>query len=153
MEETEEVKRGPGRPPKEPTPSGTMVPIEQVSAMMQMLIAESRKPVIDPIKENQKARMKEHNKRGLDDARQVKINKFNNCSHMQRPGSILTGCSAVAWATQSDGITRGHCQHCGTFFSPKKDECLSEEIWAAYKHMIRIPTHPAGNINYTFQNA
>jgi len=134
-------------------PEPVMIPADQVQAMMRVLIEESRKPVRDPIKENQIKRMKEHNRQGLDDARNLKLAKFNNCSHMQRPGSILTGCSAVAWATQSDGIVRGPCQHCGTLFSPIKAECLSEEVWAAYKYLIRIPTHPAGDLSYTFQHA
>jgi hypothetical protein len=149
----EEEKRGPGRPPNPKPVEPVTIPIEQVQAMMQMLIAESRKPVRDPIKEQQTARMKEHNRQGLKDQRDMKIAKFQNCNHMQRPGSILTGCSAIAWATQSDGITRGFCQHCGTGFSPRKEECISQEIWEAYKHLIRIPTHPAGNVSYTFQNA
>lgn len=150
MEEVEE-KRGPGRPPKE---SGqvSMSP-EQLQTLISTLVAEARKPLIDPIKEQQKARMKEHNRKGIEDNKNVRLNRFRNCSHMQRPGSILTGCSAVAWATQSDGIVRGVCQHCNTLFSPREDECLDKEIHAAYKHLLRIPTHPAGNVSYTFQNA
>lgn len=142
----------PKEEPVQPDNQG-MIPAEQVMAMMKVLMEEARKPVRDPIKENQAKRMKEHNKQGLEDQRKLKIAKFQNCSHMQRPGSILTGCSAIAWATQSDGKIRGHCQHCGTIFSPVKNECISEEIWEAYKYMIRIPTHPAGDLAYTSQHA
>lgn len=134
--------------PEKPTEvEGVAIPASQVAEMMRVLLQEARKPVIDPIKEKQKQRMREHNKELQKDALQVKLNKFHNCNHMQRPGSAYNGCSAIAWATQSDGITRGPCQHCGTFFSPKKEECISEEVWEAYKHFIRIPTHPAGHIS------
>ena len=126
---------------------------EQFQNLMEAMITASRKPLHDPIKEKQVKRMKEHNAQGIADQRQMKIAKFQNCSHMQRPGSILTGCSAVAWATQSDGKVRGFCQHCGTMFSPVKEECLSPEIHEAYRLLLRIPTHPAGDLNYTFQHA
>ena len=126
-----------------------MVPIENVQAMLQALLAESRKPVIDPIKEQQKARMKEHNRALQKDAHQIKINRFQNCTHMQRPGSILTGCSAIAWATQSDGVVRGFCQHCQTLFSPVAGECASKEIHESYNSWRRVPTHPSGNVVYT----
>lgn len=126
---------------------------DQLQTLISTLINEARKPIVDPMKEQQKLRMKEHNKRGIEDNRKVRLNRFRSCSHMQRPGSILTGCSAVAWATQSDGVVRGVCQHCNTLFSPRQNECLDEEVWKQYEHLKRIPTHPAGNVSYTFQNA
>jgi hypothetical protein len=79
--------------------------------------------------------------------------RFESCNHMQLPGSVMTGCSCIAWATQSDGKKRGTCQHCGTVFSSVREECASQEIWEAYKMLVRLPTHPTGNINTVFQSA
>lgn len=135
-------------------PEGTVnISLEQFQLLMQTLISESRKPVHDEMKESQKKRMQTQNRSAIKDKNAFLLSKFRACSHMQRPGSILTGCSAVAWATQSDGRVRGTCQHCGTLFSPVKDECLHTEIAEAYKHLIRIPTHPAGNVNFDWQHA
>lgn len=125
----------------------------QFETFIKTMATELRKPPHDEIKAQQQKRMKEHNRAMQKDNREMLLNRFRSCNHMQLPGSIMTGCAAIAWATQSDGKVRGTCQHCGTFFSPVKEECLHEEIWEAYKFLIRIPTHPAGNVNMTFQHA
>src|SRR5260221_819899 len=156
MEDTQELpkpRRVITQPPVE-APSGNVnITLDQFQMMMQMIVAESRKPVRDEMKESQKKRMQDSNRNSIRDKNAFLLDKFLSCSHMQRPGSILTDCSAVAWATQSDAKDRGTCQHCGTLFSPVREECLHQEIWEAYKHLIRIPTHPAGNVNYDFQHA
>ncbi len=156
MEDTQELPK-PRRvitQPQVEAPSGNVnITLDQFQMMMQMIVAESRKPVRDEMKESQKKRMQDSNRNSIRDKNAFLLDKFRSCSHMQRPGSILTGCSAVAWATQSDAKVRGTCQHCGTLFSPVREECLHQEIWEAYKHLIRIPTHPAGNVNYDFQHA
>lgn len=152
MDTEVEEKRGPGRPPN-PKPEQISMSHEQYQTLISTLIAEARKPVIDPIKEKQALRMKEHNKALAKDNYNVLINRFRGCNHMQSPGSILTGCCCVAWATQSDGHVRGVCQHCNTLFSPLRDECLSEEIHQMYNVLRRLPTHPGGQVSYTFQQA
>jgi hypothetical protein len=141
------------QPEPAPPPGNVTMTVEQFQMLMMTMATELRKPVRDEMKENQKKRMQAQNRSAIKDKNEFLLAKFRNCSHMQRPGSILTGCSAVAWATQSDGRVRGTCQHCGTLFSPIKEECLHPEMHEAYKQLIRIPTHPAGNVNFDWQHA
>lgn len=150
--EVMEEKRGPGRPPN-PKPDQVSMSPDQLQTLITTLIHEARKPVIDPLKEKQKARAKEHYTAMVKDQHDLKVRQFQNCNHMQAPGSILTGCACIGWATQSDGKVRGVCQHCNTLFSPVREECLSEEVFQAYGHLRRLPTHPGGNVAYTFQQA
>lgn len=137
---------------EEPSTSVSMT-AEQFREIMQAIIFEARKPIIDEMKVAQTKRMREHNRQMQQDNREMLLARFRSCNHMQLPGSVMTGCSCIAWATQSDGKRRGTCQHCGTMFSPNKEECLSEEIWRAYPMLVRVPTHPGGNINSIFQSA
>lgn len=149
--------------PEEPEPDKEepeKEPAGQMAAMMAKFeqaldtaISAARRPVINEQEERQKRRMKEHMRQLAKDEAVLSQNKFRMCSHMQYPGSVMTGCSVIAWATQSDGVRRGTCMHCGTIFSPKREECQSDEIWEAYRTLVRIPTHPGGNVNSVFQNA
>jgi len=125
----------------------------QFQEIIQAVISESRKPVTDEKKLAQQLRMREHNKQLGRDRQQMLIHRFRSCNHQQLPGSVMTGCSAIAWATQSDGKRRGTCMHCGTVFSPELSECISDEVWQAYRMLVRMPTHPAGNIETVFQSA
>ena len=125
----------------------------QFQQIMQVVVKEARKPVVDERTLARQQRTREHNQALARDQREMLINRFRSCNHMQMPGSVMTGCACIAWATQSDGKKRGTCQHCGTIFSPVREECLSEEIWRAYSMLVRLPTHPAGNINSIFQSA
>lgn len=146
----------PADPDKEKEPEhATIVSMTaiQFQEMIQTVISESRKPVTDEKKLAQQLRMREHNKMLARDQRQMLITRFHSCNHMQLPGSVMTGCSAIAWATQSDGKRRGTCMHCGTIFSSERSECISDEVWQAYRMLIRLPTHPAGNIETVFQSA
>lgn len=144
----EEPEEQPGKEPERV--SMTAVQFQQI---MQAVVAEARKPVVDEITLARRKRTREHNQLLALDQRENLINRFRNCNHMQMPGSVMTGCSCIAWATQSDGRKRGTCQHCGTIFSPLREECLADEIWQAYSMLVRLPTHPAGNINSIFQSA
>lgn len=136
--------------PKEASVSLTAVQFQQI---MEAVIKEARKPVVDEMTVARRKRTREHNRMLAKDQRDMLINRFRNCNHMQMPGSVMTGCACIAWATQSDQKKRGTCQHCGTIFSPMREECLSDEIWHAYAQLVRLPTHPAGNINSIFQSA
>lgn len=165
--EEEAVLRQPQRPEKEePEPEEKPdkeeepeeKPEKELSVSMTMsqfehFVKEMRKPVVDEITLARRKRTREHNQLLERDQRENLINRFRSCNHMQMPGSVMTGCSCIAWATQSDGRKRGTCQHCGTIFSPLREECLSDEIWHAYSMLVRLPTHPAGNINSIFQSA
>lgn len=145
----------PREPHKKPGPEEE--PEQVVHAMteeqFERLLLAVRSPVIDPRVEARKKHMKEHNQRMQADDREMKRRLAKGCNHMQAPGSVLTGCSLVAWGNQSDGKRRGCCQRCGTIFSPVRSECLSQEIWQAYTQMVQTPTHPAGNMNTIFQSA
>jgi hypothetical protein len=126
---------------------------QQFKDVIAAVIYEARKPVRDERAVEQQAQMRERNRMLAKDSRDLQIARYRSCNHMQLPGTSVSGCSCIAWATQDDKVRRGTCQHCGTCFSPKREECLSDEIWQAYGLLIRIPTHPAGNINTVFQSA
>lgn len=171
----------PGRPPHQPEPSPQPKPqpepdpnepeeatapppiafsaaafekmMSKFEQAMGTAIAEARKPIRDERVIARLQRMKEHNHAMQKDQRETLIARFHNCNHMQLPGSVMTGCSCIAWATQSDQKKRGVCQHCGTIFSSERSECLNDEIYESYKMMVRMPTHPAGNFNTIFQSA
>lgn len=152
-----EVEPEPVEEPEQPKETIVAQPLsmtpEQFESLLARVISETRKPVIDEMKVAQQKRTREHNRQMQKDNRQMQLNRFYNCNHMQLPGSVMSGCAAIAWATQSDGKRRGVCQHCGTLFSPERSECVSDEIWQAYKMLVRLPTHPSGNINNVFQSA
>jgi hypothetical protein len=144
----------PKEPEPEPQPSARVAfTAGEFQQVIQAVIKEARKPVVDERTLARQKRTREHNQMLARDQREMLINRFRSCNHMQMPGSVMTGCASIAWATQSDGKRRGTCQHCGTVFSPVREECLSEEIWKAYSMLVRLPTHPAGNINNIFQSA
>lgn len=138
---------------KEKTFTTVSMSAKQFQDVIAAVIYESRKPVRDERLVEQQARMREHNRMLAKDTRDMAIARFHSCNHMQLPGTAVSGCSCIAWATQDDKVRRGTCQHCGTCFSPIREECISDEIWRAYPLLIRIPTHPAGNINTVFQSA
>lgn len=142
----------PKQPPKSEEEAGASS-LSLSTAQFQFLCDMLRRPMVDPKKEAQIKRMREHNRRLRQDTLAMIIARFHSCNHMQMPGSVLSGCAVIAWATQTDGIKRGTCQHCGTIFSPKRSECASKEIWEAYPMLVRIPTHPGGNINNIFMGA
>lgn len=125
------------------------------------VIEEIRKPVHDPIKEAQQKRAKETQEAGQRAYWQSLQNRAVNCSHLREDSS-----SAIAWAEQSDTyadypdlckalnvvganqmahLRRGHCQHCQTLFSPRREECVSDEVHKRYNEMIRIPTGRGSN--------
>lgn len=147
-EEPEEDQPGKREPQR--TVSMTSAQFED---LMRAVIGEARKPVTNEQVEARKRKWRERNIRLLKGQRQLLLSRFRGCNHMQFPGSVMTGCSAIAWATQSDGHKRGICMHCGTVFSSERTECVSEEVWQAYPNLVRTPTHPGGNINTVFQSA
>jgi hypothetical protein len=152
---------GPGgpKPPKDPNepeedePPAAARSVSMTRDQFERFVQEMRKPVRDERAIARQQRTREHNRQLALDNIRVRIDRFHSCNHMQSPGSVMTGCSCIAWATQSDGKKRGTCQHCGTVFSAERSECLSKEIWEAYKMLVRLPTHPAGNINLTSTSA
>lgn len=153
-EEKPDKEKEPEEPKEEPehATSVTMT-AAQFREIMETVVKEARKPVVDEMVVARRKRTREHNQQLAKDQRTMLIQRFRNCNHMHMPGSVMTGCAAIAWATQSDGKRRGTCQHCGTIFSPVKEECLADEIWQSYSQLVRLPTHPAGNVNNIFMSA
>jgi hypothetical protein len=127
--------------------------VSMTEAQFLMLVQELRKPTVNPQLEARRKRTREHNRALMKDSSKMLQSRFLGCNHMQFPGSVMTGCSVIAWGTQSDHKMRGICQHCGTIFSPVRSECASQEIFEAYPMLVRMPTHPGGNINTVFQSA
>jgi hypothetical protein len=141
----------PKKAPEPPAEAGLMFSAADFKELISTVIAEARKPVRDERALARLKRMRDHNRSMQKDNRAMLFARFQNCNHMQLPGSVMTGCSCIAWATQSDQKKRGVCQHCGTIFSSERKECLNDEIYDSYKMLVRLPTHPAGNFNVIFQ--
>lgn len=73
-----------------------------------------------------------------------KLAKWRRCSHMR--SHPYSGTSRVAWAQQSDGITRGTCMACECPFSPILSELpFPEEMKGWYERMIAVPQTAANN--------
>lgn len=106
--------------PNAPLTLAQIVPMFQ--KMLETVVAEMRKPPVDPIKEAQKAREKLTKEQGLKEYWERKANRKKSCSHQRQNGSC-----AIAWATQSDGIERGFCPYCESVITPE-DGKLYEEL-------------------------
>jgi len=74
----------------------------------------------------------------------AKLIKWANCSHMR--SHPYSGTSRIAWATQSDGVTRGTCMRCECPFSPVATELpFPKEMNGWYEKMIAVPMTAANN--------
>lgn len=75
---------------------------------------------------------------------QNKLAKWRRCSHMR--SHPYSGTSRIAWATQSDGVTRGTCMACECPFSPIASELpFPNEMKGWYERMIAVPMTAAQN--------
>jgi hypothetical protein len=105
-----------------------------------MAAAEREKTAAaDAIKLKNRKRMQAQ----LAETRAADILKWKNCSHMR--GHPYSGTSRIAWATQSDGVTRGTCMGCGAPFSPIASELPDPSMTEWYKRMIAVPQTIAAN--------
>jgi hypothetical protein len=78
------------------------------------------------------------------ETRQADVEKWKRCTHMR--SHPYSGTARIAWATQSDGITRGVCMGCGCFFSPVEAELAdSSAMKGWYQKMIAVPQTVAAN--------
>lgn len=80
----------------------------------------------------------------LRETREAEILKWKRCSHMR--AHPYSGTSRIAWATQSDGLTRGTCMGCGCPFSPVTSDLpdpVAMKGW--YEKMIAVPQTVAAN--------
>jgi hypothetical protein len=107
---------------------------QELAALMNMTVDAFREAQKDPEAEAkklaQRERLRGEQQRQREAAHQLELQCGNHCR--------LDGSSAIAWARQSDGITRGVCQHCNTTFDPSHER---------YAELLRIPTRVA-NLNY-----
>ena len=91
--------------------------------MMQTLVSEIRKPPYDKVKEAQKKREEETKVKALAEFWAKKAAKKKNCLHSRQDGNCC-----IAWATQSDGVTRGYCPNCDSVFTPEDGEIYTTQI-------------------------
>ena len=68
-----------------------------------------------------------------EDAR-IKAWREERCQHMRGNNT-----SAIAWAMQSDNVTRGVCQHCNALFTPEHPR---------YAELLRIPVGMMDGVIY-----
>lgn len=95
----------------------------QLEQILRTLVSEIRKPPVDPIKEIQKKREQETKIAALAQYWERKKQKKANCSHSRQDGTCV-----IAWATQSDGQTRGYCPNCDSTFAPEDGEIYKEQM-------------------------
>lgn len=81
---------------------------------IKVIVAEIRKPPVDPIKEAQKKREQETKTIALKEYWEKKLWKLTHCSHSRQDGTCVIG-----WAVQSDGVERGYCPNCDNVFGPE----------------------------------
>ncbi len=62
---------------------------------------------------NSLERAKQQTRQMVAEQERVRRERQTSCEHKREDGT-----SAIAWATQSDGATRGVCQHCNRLIVP-----------------------------------
>lgn len=120
---------------------------------MREIVAEIRKPPVDPIKEAQKAREKAQKEAGLKQMWSNRLWKLIRCSHSRQDGTCVIG-----WAIQSDGKQRGYCPNCDNTFGPELVELeplMTEEmkklcpsLKALYDEQRKRPRGLMENVRY-----
>jgi len=143
MDEVEiQPRKKPGPKPR-PAPDfseETILKLGQIIAAGFAAAEEVKNKEKNALKEKHRKRMQAQ----LMETRQGEVEKWKRCSHMR--SHPYSGTSRIAWATQSDGITRGTCMGCGCFFSPVEAE-LADPVamkgW--YQKMISVPQTVAAN--------
>lgn len=95
-------------------------------------------------KDEQTARHRQRMRAQQNENMQNALAKWRRCSHMR--SHPYSGTSRIAWATQSDGNTRGTCMACACPFSPILSELpFQEEMKGWYERMIAVPMTAANN--------
>ncbi len=120
---------------------------------IKTIVAEMRKPPVDPIKEAQKAREKAQKEAGLKEYWSKKLWKLVRCGHSRQDGTCIIG-----WATQSDGKMRGYCPNCDNTLGPELKELeslMTPEMKAIcpsldelYKKQMQRPRGLMENVRY-----
>jgi hypothetical protein len=98
----------------------------------------------DHAKEARDQRHRERMRAQQNETMQNKLSKWRRCTHMR--SHPYSGTSRIAWATQSDGYTRGTCMACECPFSPNPSELpFPDEMKGWYERMIAVPMTAAQN--------
>jgi|SRR3990167_1978181 len=90
------------------------------------LLAEARKPHIDPAEEAKKLSQRDRVHTSELRRRAAEKRRWEACVHLREDNT-----SCIAWMRNSDGIVRGVCQRCQCPFVPTHPD---------YERLIRIPT-------------
>jgi hypothetical protein len=107
----------------------------QTQEVLKTVVAEIRKPPVDPVKEVQKAREKETKTRGEKEYWDKIEAAKKNCAHTRQNGT-----SNIAWARQSDNVERGFCPYCRSTFTPDDGEL--------YEQLRRMPRGMLESVRY-----
>ena len=104
-----------------------------MSELLKAVLEEAKKPYVDPDKvaSAERARQRIREQRLMNE--QMQHQRQASCPHRREDST-----SAIAWATQSDGITRGVCQHCNRLVVP---------VDADYKELRKVPDRAPGVIH------
>jgi hypothetical protein len=131
--------------PQETTFSQAQV-MEMMEAMLRTVVAEIRKPSVDPIKEIQKAREKKTKDEANASMWSSRLSKLLRCAHSRQDGTCIIG-----WAKQSDGIERGYCPNCDNLIGPELVQAFPEradEMRKLYEDQRRRPRGLMENVRY-----
>jgi hypothetical protein len=127
-----------GAPPDVLEKLGQAIAMGVVAGMKAAEVEKNRE------KNEQRERQRRRTRDQMNENRVADIRKWRNCSHMR--SHPYSGTSRIAWATQSDGVTRGTCMGCGCFFSPIDSELADPAAMKGwYQRMIAIPQTVAAN--------
>lgn len=107
----------------------------QTQEVLKTVVAEIRKPPVDPVKEVQKAREKETKARGEKEYWDKIDAAKKNCAHTRQNGT-----SNIAWARQSDNVERGFCPYCRSTFTPEDGDL--------YEQLRRMPRGMLESVRY-----
>jgi Zn finger protein HypA/HybF involved in hydrogenase expression len=111
----------------------------QTQEILKTVVAEIRKPPVDPVREAQKLREKATKEAGEKEMWEKKARMKLRCTHLREDGSCV-----VAWATQSDGKERGVCPNCGSTFTP---EDQGDEL-ELYNQIRKLPRGRKESVRY-----
>jgi hypothetical protein len=114
----------------------------QLENILRTLVAEIRKPPVDPIKEAQKAREKETKEKSQKEYWAKKLSKLMRCSHSRQDGTCC-----IAWAVQSDNTERGYCPNCENLISPELAQ-FGPEYLEIYTRERRRPRGLMESVRY-----
>lgn len=121
--------------------SGFQFDYAKFGAAMAFAIKEGGR---DHEKEARDKRHRERMRAQQHENMQNDLAKWRRCSHMR--SHPYSGTSRIAWATQSDGFTRGTCMACACPFSPNSEELpFPKEMKGWYERMIAVPMTAAQN--------